>query len=99
VPLLKLASEVDVLTIGNTGNDADPTEAADYLARHGCKVTARREAKAGDLPTQLLDAMRTSGATWCVMGSYGHKRLREFLFGGATKTLFAQAPIPLFVSH
>jgi nucleotide-binding universal stress UspA family protein len=98
-PLLKLAREVEVLTIGDTANDADPAEAAAYLARHGCRTTARREAKSGDVPAQLIDAMQSSGATWCVMGSYGHSRLREFLFGGATRALFAKASIPLFVSH
>jgi len=98
-PLLRLASEVEVLTVGDTGNDADPAEAAAYLARYDCRVTARREPKTGDVPAQLLDAMHRSGAAWCVMGSYGHSRLREFLFGGASRTLFAKAPIPLFVSH
>ncbi|MBT2186303.1 universal stress protein [Sphingobium nicotianae] len=97
VPLLKLASEVEVLTIG--AGDADPGDVAAYLDRHGCKVTARMEAKTGDVSAQLLDALRTSGAAWCAMGSYGHSRLREQLFGGATKTLLAKAPIPLLLSH
>lgn len=99
VPLLRLASEVDVVTVGDTANDADPAEVAAYLARHGCRVTARRVPKTGDVSAQLIDAMHRSHAAWCVMGSYGHSRLREFLFGGATRTLFAKAPIPLFVSH
>jgi len=99
VPLLKLASEVEVLTIGDTDSDADPSEAADYLARHGCHASARRVAKSGDITAQLLDAFTNSGASWCVMGSYGHSRLREQLFGGTTKTLLAKAPIPLLVSH
>lgn len=99
VPLLKLASEVEVLTIGDTDSDADPSEAADYLSRHGCHASARRVAKSGDITAQLLDAFTNSGASWCVMGSYGHSRLREQLFGGATKTLLAKAPIPLLVSH
>ena len=99
VPLLKLADEVDILTIGDTANDADPAEVADYLARHGCRATARRIPKAGDISDQLLDALRTSGAKWAVTGSYGHSRLREALFGGASKTLLAKAPIPILLSH
>lgn len=99
VPLLKLASEVEVLTIGDTDSDADPDEVAAYLARHGCSVTARRVAKSGDISAQLLGALATSGADWCVMGSYGHSRLREQLFGGTTKKLLAKAPIPVLVSH
>jgi nucleotide-binding universal stress UspA family protein len=97
VPLLKLAEEVEVLTIEQ--GDADPEDVAAYLARHDCKVTTRREPKSGDVAEQLLDALRTSGAAWCAMGSYGHSRLREQLFGGASKTLLAKAPIPLLLSH
>jgi nucleotide-binding universal stress UspA family protein len=97
VPLLKLASEVEVLTVES--GDADPADVAAYLARHGCKVTARMLPKTGEVSAQLLDALRTSGAAWCAMGSYGHSRLREQLFGGASKTLLAKAPIPLLLSH
>ncbi len=99
VPLLKLASEVEVVTVGDSGSDADPAEAADYLARHGCRASARRIAGSGDLSDQLLDALHASGADWGVMGSYGHSRLRETLFGGASKTLLAKAPIPLLIAH
>ncbi len=99
VPLLKLASEVDVLTIGDTADDADPAEVADYLARHGCKVTARRVPKSGDIADQLINALQMSGAAWAVAGSFGHSRLRETLFGGASKTLLAKAPVPLLVAH
>ncbi|MBN8817215.1 MAG: universal stress protein [Sphingomonas sp.] len=97
VPMLKLAAEVEVLTIGE--GSADPNDVAAYLDRHGCKVTSRILPKAGDVSEQLLDALRTSGASWAVMGSYGHSRLREQLFGGASKTLLAKAPIPLLISH
>jgi nucleotide-binding universal stress UspA family protein len=96
VPLLRRASEVEVLTIGEA---ADPADVAAYLDRHGCTVTARTEPKTGDVGAQLLQALTSSGATWCAMGAYGHSRLREQLFGGATKTLLAKSPIPLLLSH
>ena len=97
VPLLKLARTVEVLTIG--AGEADPAEVAAYLDRHGCVVTARTEPRTGEVSAQLLDALHSSGAAWCVMGSYGHSRLREQLFGGTSKTLLAKAPIPLLLSH
>lgn len=99
LPMLKLAEEVEVVTIGDTESDADPNEAAAYLARHGCHVTARRVPKLGDVSAQLLDLMVNSGAAWSTLGTYGHSRLREQLFGGATKTLLAKAPIPLLIAH
>lgn len=99
VPLLRLAREVEVLTVGDPDSGADPQEAAAYLARHGCRVTARRIARVGDPAEQLLDELEAAGAAWGVIGSYGHSRLRETLFGGATRTLLAKAPIPLLLSH
>jgi nucleotide-binding universal stress UspA family protein len=99
VPLLLLASEVEVLTIGEGAEDADPEDAAAYLARHGCRVTARRLPRSNDDPALLQEELSRSNANWCVMGSYGHSRIRETLFGGASKTLLAKAPIPLLLSH
>jgi len=97
VPLLRMASEVEVVTVGE--GEGDPNEAATYLDRQGCKATSRLLPKSGAVSEQLLDAMRTSGATWAVMGSYGHSRLREQIFGGTTRTLLAKAPIPVMLSH
>lgn len=97
VPLLKLASEVEVVTIGE--GDASPSDVAAYLDRHGCKVTTRTLPQNGSVSNQLLEAFESSGAAWGVMGAYGHSRLREQLFGGASKTMLAKAPIPLLISH
>lgn len=99
VPLLRLASEVEVVTIGEGSEEADPAEAAAYLARHGCRVTARRVPAADDVPARLLEAFKASHASWAVAGSYGHSRLRQQLFGGSSRTLLAAAPVPLLVSH
>jgi len=97
VPLLRRASEVEVITVGE--EEGDPNEAAAYLSRHGCTAVSRLLPRTGSVSDQLLDAMQTSGATWCVMGSYGRSRLREQLFGGTTRTLLAKAPIPVMLSH
>jgi nucleotide-binding universal stress UspA family protein len=29
------------------------------------------------------------------MGAYGHSRLREFVFGGATRHVLREAPLPV----
>ncbi len=97
VPLLKLASEVEIVTIGE--GDASPNDVAAYLDRHGCKATTRILPKQGNVSNQLLEAMVSCNATWGVMGAYGHSRIREQLFGGASKTMLAKAPIPLLISH
>jgi len=34
-----------------------------------------------------------------VMGGYGHSRLREWVFGGFTEHVLADAPLPLLIAH
>ena len=34
-----------------------------------------------------------------VMGAYGHSRLRDFVQGGATKSMIDSPPLPIFLSH
>ena len=34
-----------------------------------------------------------------VMGAYGHARWREFILGGATKSLLSKPPLPILFSH
>ena len=34
-----------------------------------------------------------------VMGAYGHARWREFILGGATKSLLSNPPLPILFSH
>jgi nucleotide-binding universal stress UspA family protein len=46
----------------------------------------------------LSYAMR-SRADLLVFGAYSHARLRERLFGGTTRTLLAQMPVPVLVSR
>ena len=34
-----------------------------------------------------------------VMGAYGHSRLREFVLGGATRSMIGRPPFPVLLSH
>ena len=34
-----------------------------------------------------------------VMGAFGHSRLREFVLGGATRSMMSRPPLPIFLSH
>jgi len=33
------------------------------------------------------------------MGCYGHARLRERVFGGATRSVLASLPLPVLMAH
>ncbi|UGA48568.1 universal stress protein [Bradyrhizobium quebecense] len=34
-----------------------------------------------------------------VVGAYGHSRFREFILGGATKSIMSRPPVPTLLSH
>ena len=57
-----------------------------------------REAEREFLNAQAEDAAERRAA-WLVQGAYGHSRLRQTLFGGVTRGLLTDAPVPLVLGH
>ncbi|HUC69384.1 MAG TPA: universal stress protein [Stellaceae bacterium] len=105
LPLLQQARSVTVLAINpeaGVGGDGD-VPAADialHLARHGVKATAAHTtAKEIDEGNALLNYADDIGADLIVAGGYGHSRTREFIFGGATRTLLTTMTVPVLMSH
>jgi nucleotide-binding universal stress UspA family protein len=47
----------------------------------------------------ILSHAADTGADMLVMGGYGHSRLREFILGGATRTILASMTVPTLMSH
>ncbi len=105
LPLLTGAEQVHVAMVDPVANERDsgPEPGADiatYLARHGVNVTVDR------LPSGERKAAHVLGrhavdvsAELIVMGAYRHSRLRERLFGGVTRTMLEEPPVPLFMAH
>jgi nucleotide-binding universal stress UspA family protein len=101
LPLLKQASAVHIVTVDDdTHYDFPPLGASEYLSRHNVKSELLREAK-GTLSVQdrIVVTAQGLGAAYLVMGAYGHSRAREFLFGGVTRSLLKECPLPLIVSR
>lgn len=103
IPLLEKAREVRIVTVENekTFDSAHSAEElAKNLARHGIDVILDKVDAAGRLIGEALEAHATScHADILVMGAYGHSRLREFILGGATKSMLSDPPLPIFFSH
>ncbi|MGB5483214.1 universal stress protein [Parasphingorhabdus sp.] len=101
VPLLKLASDVHIVVVEeDKDHDLPPLDASEYLSRHGIKSKIHDlAAKGSSVQAVLLSTVDTLGASYMVMGAYGHSRAREFLFGGVTRNLFRDCPVPLVVAH
>ena len=100
VPLLALAAHVEILHVvdGTIGVPAE--EAAAYLSRHGIKAMISSQGPTAR-PTEevLLAQLRLDQAGYVVMGGFGHSRAFETLFGGTSRTMLTESPIPVVMTH
>jgi nucleotide-binding universal stress UspA family protein len=103
LPLLSKAGKVEVVIIANEPGKKDEIEGVDmgqHLARHGLKVEVERIPGGDvDVADALLSHAADSGADFMVMGGYGHSRLREFVLGGATRSILRSMTIPVLMAH
>ena len=101
VPLLKMASDVHILTVEeDKDHDLPQLAASEYLAYHGIKSEIHSPPSGKvRVDEALLSEARNVHAEYLVMGAYGHSRAREFLFGGVTRSLLKQSPLPIVASH
>jgi nucleotide-binding universal stress UspA family protein len=103
LPILKQADKVIILLI-DPRNDGDPEgpggRVATWLARHGVNAVVKRDT-AGDsnVGGVILSRAADQDADLVVMGLYGHSRMREWVLGGASRTLLASMTVPLLVAH
>jgi nucleotide-binding universal stress UspA family protein len=103
--LLAAADEVRLAIVdpieGERSHGEEPgADVATFLARHGVKVTVDR------LPSEnhsVADVLRRhavdTDAGMLVMGAYGHSRLRERIFGGVTRSMLENPPLPVFLAR
>ena len=101
VPLLKLASDVHIVVVEeDKDHDLPPLEASEYLSRYGIKSQIHElAADKSSVQAVLLSTIDTLDASYMVMGAYGHSRAREFFFGGVTRNLLKDCPVPLVVAR
>lgn len=99
VPLLKLASDVQLFTARNGAETTAPEEAAEYLSRHGISASIRViEDGLHRADELIMDACVQFRADYVVMGAYSHGSLIE-AFGGVTKRLLSGSALPLILGH
>jgi nucleotide-binding universal stress UspA family protein len=48
---------------------------------------------------EILSRLADQSADLLVMGAYGHSRMREFVFGGATRNILQHMTVPTLFSH
>ncbi len=100
MPLLARAKKIIVMTVEEEERLRDETDGLTRsLAWHGCTVTAERLSPGPHKPVDALLAAASVKAGLLVMGGYGHSRLREWVFGGFTERVLADAPLPVLMAH
>ena len=64
------------------------------------KTTVQREVAADvDVGDVILSRAADYGVDLIVMGVYGHSRVREWMLGGASRTLLASMTVPVLMAH
>jgi nucleotide-binding universal stress UspA family protein len=103
IPILGKSSRIEIVSVTSERGKQDEIEGADigqHLARHGLKVDVHRISRGNiDVADALLSHAADSTADLMVMGGYGHSRLREFVLGGVTRSIFQSMTLPVLLSH
>lgn len=103
MPFLRKAEAVHIATWDDPvppSRPEAPVDVVGYLARHGVKAQLKSYGPATrELGEHLLSRAVDVGAGLVVMGCYGQSRAREWVLGGATRTLMQAMSIPVLMSH
>jgi len=99
VPLLAIAGEVEIVTLGQDPENFPAEAAAAYLSRHGISTEITLRDRAGDIAKAMHNLLIDREADYLVMGAFSHSRLREALFGGVSKHFIRQSPVPVLMAH
>ena len=104
IPLMQQAEQVAVLSVTAGGDSEEELlPGADIivtLARHGIKADVHRFSGSDiGIGNIILSRLADESIDLLVMGAYGHSRLREYVFGGATREILEHMTVPVFMSH
>lgn len=103
LPFLKRAQHVHLVAVSSFFTDIDVAThfgaIVPHLAKHGIKATTTALPYETSDGEQIEKFAHQKDADLIVMGAYGHSRMREWVFGGATRQLLRHAMLPVFMSH
>jgi nucleotide-binding universal stress UspA family protein len=101
LPLLRVAKRVTVLSVEG-GMTPGPTgeEVALFLGRHGIEASATTISPGTKSTGEvILDHAKSLSCDLLVKGAYTQSRLRQIIFGGATRHILANAQLPVWMAH
>lgn len=99
--ILAEAEQVTVLTVaGATVPGPSGEDLAQHLKRSGVNAVARTvEMASRAVGEAILEEAASEGADVLFKGAYTHTRLRQMIFGGATRHILSHATLPVFMAH
>src|SRR5215470_5317084 len=101
MPLLHKADRVTVLTVeGGTVPGPTGEQLARYLQRNGVPsepITVRPEGRSTG--EAILAEAASRKCDLLIKGAYTQSRLRQMIFGGATRHIMANASLPVLMAH
>jgi nucleotide-binding universal stress UspA family protein len=103
MPFLSRADSIDVMSVdGPSGMVPGPSaaEIAESLRSHGLNVTSQH-VKSGNRSAgqTIVDTAIAGGADLILKGAYTQSRLRQMIFGGMTRHLILNSPLPVLFSY
>ncbi len=105
MPFLQRAEKVTVLFVqGGSPEGPSVEEATLHLRRNGVKAEAvtlkRGERSSGEAIGEItLQHAASLGCDLVVKSAYTQSRLRQMIFGGATRHILANAKVPVLMAH
>lgn len=101
IPLIECADHTDIIFVERDDDKmVIPAILEAHLRRHCISLTVTRLLmNNGDVGKTIRDHAVSSYADLVVMGAWGHSRLWEFTFGGATQDAIANLQRPTLLSH
>ena len=101
MPFLKKAKDVQVVSVeGGMTPGPSAEDLSRSLSRHGMPVSWRHVAAKGRTPGEIyLTEAQEAGADLLIKGAYTQSRLRQMIFGGATRHIIMEATMPVLLAH
>jgi nucleotide-binding universal stress UspA family protein len=101
MPLLQRAKSVQVVSVeGGMTPGPSSQDLTATLQNHGIPAIARHVSARDRTPGQIyLDEAKAIGADLMVKGAYTQSRLRQMIFGGATRHIIMEATMPVLLAH
>lgn len=101
-PFVQRAARVHVVTVTGEKDVSHGNRAAlaSHFERRGLSAQlVQLDAKGKPVASVLQEYCDQQGGALLVMGAFGHSRLRDFVLGGATRTILGEARHPVLMSY